>query len=785
MLAHDLLLIYRNFIRAKGYFVINLVGLVSGLTCTLLIYLWVTDELSVNQFHAADARLFQVMEHQQYAEEIMTTTSTPGILAETLKADFPEVEYAATLTWASPMTVSDRDHNVKAQGFSVGPDFFRIFSYPLVQGRAEQVLTDKLSIVISESLARKLFRDADQAVGKVVEVQHDKSFTVTGVFADLPAASSLQFEFVTSFELFQDENPWVKEWDNNGPSTVLTLHAGVDANAFAEKIKDFIKTKAPDTHISLFLQKYSDRYLYGRFENGQPAGGRIEYVQLFSIIAIFILLIACINFMNLATARASRKAKEVGIKKTVGAHRGALIRQFLTESLVLTTIAAVFSVALVLLLLPAFNFITEKRIVLSFAQQPIWLGLLAITAITGLLSGSYPAVYLSGFQPVAVLKGEARGSWGELWARKGLVVFQFFLSVILIVSVLVVYRQLAYVQAKNLGFNKEQLIRFPIEGELVRNRAAFLTEVRRLPGVAGATSMGHTMVGRNNNTSGLQWEGKNPDDLILFENISADHQLLETLGVELVEGRTFREDTPADTSKIILNEAAIRAMGLADPIGKTIRLWDQFDLEIIGIVKDFHFQSLHDAVSPLFFRLAPENSWNVLVRLHPGNTAETLEKIRAVYNKLNPGFSFEYVFLDAEYARQYAAEQRVASLSLYFASMAIVISCLGLFGLSAFTAERRRKEIGIRKALGSNVRNIVVLLSGDFMRVVGVAVLAGLPVSYWLLARWLERFEYRMELSWYYFVLAGVLALVIAGLTVASQAWKAARLNPVKSLRSE
>lgn len=785
MLAHNLLLIYRNFLRAKGYFFINLVGLVSGLTCTLLIYLWVTDELSVNQFHVADARLFQVMEHQQYADEIMTTTSTPGILAETLKADFPEVEHAATITWISPMTVSAGDHNVKADGFSVGADFFRLFSYPLLQGQPDQVLTDKLSIVISESLARRLFRDATQAVGKVVEVQHDKSFTVTGVFADVPGASSLRFEFVTSFELFKDENEWVKEWGNNGPSTIITLQAGADADAFSKKIKDFIKTKEPDTHITLFLQKYSDRYLYGRFENGIPAGGRIEYVRLFSIIAIFILLIACINFMNLATARASRKAKEVGIKKAVGAHRGSLVKQFLTESLVLSLVAALLSVALVWLLLPAFNTITDKKMVLSFTHQPIWLGLLAITLITGLLSGSYPALYLSGFQPAAVLKGEARGSWGELWARKGLVVFQFFLSVILIVSVLVVYRQLAYVQAKNLGFDKEQLIRFPIEGELRKNRAAFLTEVRRLPGVAGATAMGHSMVGRNNNTSGLQWEGKNPDDLILFENISADHQLLETLGVEMVAGRSFLENAPADTSKIIFNEAAIRAMALKDPIGKAIRLWDEYDLEIIGVVKDFHFQSLHDAVSPLFFRLAPDNSWNLLVRLQPGDTRATLEGIRQLYGRINPGFSFDYVFMDAEFARQYAAEQRVASLSLYFASMAIVISCLGLFGLSAFTAERRKKEIGIRKALGSDVQSIVVLLSSDFMRVVGVAVVAGLPVSYWLLAQWLQRFEYRMELSWYYFLLAGLLALVIAGLTVASQAWKAARINPVKSLRSE
>ncbi|MBY0434719.1 MAG: ABC transporter permease, partial [Cyclobacteriaceae bacterium] len=397
----------------------------------------------------------------------------------------------------------------------------------------------------------------------------------------------------------------------------------------------------------------------------------------------------------------------------------------------------------------------------------------------------YPALYLSGFRPAAVLKGEVRGSWGELWARKGLVVFQFFLCVILIVSVLVIYNQIDFVQMQNLGYKKEQLIQLPIEGKVISQRETFLQEIKRMPGVVSASSMGHSLLGQNNNTSGLEWEGKNPEDEILFENIGTNYGLIETLGIEMAEGRAFSEEFGADTTKIIFNEAGIRVMGLENPVGKTIKLWNEYTLEIVGVVKDFHFESLHDAVNPLFFRLSPRNTWNIVIRLEAGKEKETLASLEKFYKDFNPGFTFDYKFQDAEYALQYAAEQRVASLSFYFASMAIVISCLGLFGLATFTAERRLKEIGIRKALGSSSTNIVMLLSGDFTKMVLLSIALGLPVSYWLLSQWLERFAYHVPLGAGYFVAAGLLALLIAWLTVASQAIKAANVNPVKCLRDQ
>lgn len=615
MLKHNLLLLYRNFIRAKSYFLINLIGLSTGLVCTLLIYLWVRDEFQMNQFHEKDAQLFEVMEHQQYADEIMTTTSTPGILAESLKEEFPEVQYAVTTTWINKYTLSNKDHNVNAKGYHVGKDFFQVFSFPLLQGDPSQVLQDKLGMVISQDLAKKLFGTEKNAIGKMVEFQHEKTFQVTGVFEETPPNSSIQFDFVMSFEEFKDNNKWVLEWGNNGPSTYLILQEGTDAKAFEAKIKDYIKAKEKDSHVTLFLQPYSDRYLYGSFENGQQAGGRIEYVQLFSIIAAFILMIACINFMNLSTARASRKAKEVGIKKSIGAQRSSLIYQYISESMVTALVSFFVAWIVVWIFLPQFNLITGKKIVLTLTDPELLLWFSGITLFTGLIAGSYPALYLSGFKPAAVLKGEMKGSLGELWARKGLVVFQFFLSVILIVSVMVIYKQIQFVQTKNLGYKKDHLIGFPAEGKIKANQKTFLNEIRRIPGVSSASITSHGFLGRNNNTSGLEWEGKNPEDLILFENISVDYGMLETLGVELADGRFFSEEISTDTSKIIFNEAAIRVMQLENPIGQKIKLWGDHNLEIIGVIKDFHFQSLHDAVNPLFFRLDPENTWRVMVRL--------------------------------------------------------------------------------------------------------------------------------------------------------------------------
>lgn len=784
MFKHNLLLAFRNFKRYKSSFFINLTGLSTGMACAMLIYLWVNDELNMNKFHVKDSRLFQVMEHQQYADEIMTFSSTPGILSEALIEEYPEFKYTATTTWINTYTLTVEDRNVKADGFYVGKDYFNIFSYDLIQGDKDQVLVDKKSIVISEELAIKLYDTTDDIIGKPVEFQHEKTFLISGIFKGTPINSSFQFDYVLTFEEYKDDNSWVKSWGSNGPPTYVILEDGVDADQLSEKIADFVNSKGEQTNVTLFLKPYSERYLYGRYENGVQSGGRIEYVRLFSIIAVFILIIACINFMNLSTARASRRAREVGIKKAIGAPQSSLIFQFLGESIVITLLSLIIASLVVLLFLPQFNQITNKEITLQFDVTVILL-LIGFALFTGLLSGSYPALYLSGFKPAAVLKGEVRGSLGELWARRGLVIFQFTLSVILIVAVLVIFKQIEYVQTKNLGYNNENIIYFGSEGRVNDNRETFLSEIKNIPGVVNASSIGHNLVGRQNNTSGLNWEGKNQDEKILFENVRVNYGLLETLEIEMLSGRSFSREFSTDTTKIIFNETAIDILGFEDPIGKVVRLWDQHDLEIIGVAKDFHFQSLHESVKPLFFRINTDYNWNIMVRIEAGKEKETLEKLQAFYVDFNPGFTFEYNFLDVQFQKQYAAEQRVAILSKYFAGFAILISCLGLFGLAAFTAERRLKEIGIRKALGSSVTNIIILLTGDFTRLVFVSIVIALPVSYFLVSNWLNRFAYHIDLGAWFFVGAGLTALLIAWVTVTTQAVKAAKVNPSQCLRNE
>lgn len=784
MFRHNLLVIYRNFKRFKSTFFINLTGLSAGLACSLLIYLWVNDELSIDKFHEKDAQLFQVMENRVQAQGILTAQSTSGSLAETLKSDMPEVEYAIS-SKQFVATLSEGNNDFRSKGRYAGKDIFNMYSYGLQQGDANQVLSDKNSIVISERLAQNLFHTTENVIGKLVEFQHEKQFTVSGVFKGTPPNSSEQFDFVVSYELYKELYPNSVHWGNSGPDTFVLLKSGTDVNQFNKKIANLVKTKTNGevTHRTLFVRPFSSGYLYGKYENGLTAGGRIEYVRLFSIIAIFILMIACINFMNLSTAKASGRIKEVGIKKAIGAYRETLIYQYLGESMLMTFLSLFLSVLIVLLVLPQFNEITGKDLTLYYDPKMVFT-LLGVVVVTGLISGSYPALYLSGFNPISVLKGKLNVSVGEVWARKGLVVFQFTISVILIVSVIVVYKQVEFVQSENLGYDKDNIVYFTREGKMSDDAKmeTFLSELKNTPGIVNASSIGHDMTGHNSGTFGVWWEGKAEDNKTEFENVGVNYEMMQTLGIQLKEGRLFSKDFSADSSKIIFNEAAIKFMGLKDPVGKTVKLWGE-DMQIVGVAKDFHFESLHENVKPLFFRLSQGSTYIIMAKIAAGKEKPVLASMGELYKKYNPGFSLDYKFLDQEYQAQYAAEQRVAALSKYFAGLAILISCLGLFGLAAFTAERRLKEIGIRKVLGSSVFSIVYLLSSDFTKLVIAAIFIALPASYLITGYWLKSFALHIDLEIWYFLGAGIAALLIAWLTVGMQAVKAANVNPLECLK--
>lgn len=782
MLKHNLLIIYRNFLRSKSFFLINLFGFTAGLTCTLLIYLWVNDELNMDKFNSKDERLYQVLEHQRYSDNVFTVISTPGLLAETMKQELPEIEMATTVTWPDKYLLSLDDKVFTGSVLHVAPDFFNMFDFPFVEGSPQKALEKKTNLVISDKLAEQIFGKGQSALGKQIMVNRETLMEVTGVFQK-PKNSSFTIDLAISYEVYKEKNDWLKNWGSNSPPSYVLLKEGVDAEALSKKIEDFIKPRVEETHVKLFLKKFSDLYLYGRYTNGKPDGGRIEYVQLFSIVAVVILVIACVNFMNLSTAQATRKTKEVGVKKAVGASRKSLVIQYYTEAAVIALSSLVLAVMIVWSVLPAFNVLTGKEIVLDLFNPIVIFGMLGIVAVATLLAGSYPAIYLSGFHPATVLKGgRFSPGGGATLARKGLVVFQFFISIILISAVIVLFKQIQFTQNKPLGYNKENLVRMPMVKNIREKLETYLTELNKVPGVLGATSAGHNFTGRNNNTSGLEWDGKLPDEKILFEHMRANYDMMELLEFELAEGRFFSRKFAPDTASIIFNETGIRAMNLQNPIGKTVKLGDK-NLTIVGVVKDFNFQSLHNKVEPCFIVLREANTWNIMARLEPNSTNETLKRIEALYNQYNPGYPFEYTFQEDAYAKMYNAENRVATLANFFALLAILISGLGLYGLAAHTTERRFKEMGIRKALGSSEGNILWLLSIEFAQLVVAGIILGLPVSYWMLGSWLNSFAFHIELNTWFFVLATCIALGIAWLSVMSKAWTAARVNPVVCLR--
>ena len=786
MIKNSWKIIWRNFKKEKQFAVLNLIGLSTGLACVLMIYLWINDEWSIDGFHKHDKRLFQVLQVQMNgaaAHEI------PAVAAKSLMESMPEIEHAAVTTVApgpGGIIAADQKH-IKAKELFVTKDFFSVFSYTLIQGNKLNILADKKDVLLSDELALKLFNTTENIIGKTIEWKRydlNGSYRVTGIFRKPPINSSQQFDLLFAYDYFLSyPAPTTEDWMGSAASTYLVLRKGTDVGQFTNKINKFIQARQDEWPNLMFLQKYSDKYLYNRYENGTPIGGRIEYVQLFSIIAIIILIIACVNFMNLTTAKATRRLKEVGIKKVVGASRRSLIVQYLAEAIGMSFLALIIAILLVILFLPQFNSISGKHLTLEFDRN-IVLSVLTIVLFTGLVAGSYPAFYLSGFNPVAVLKGKIQTSLSEQWIRKGLVVLQFTLSATFIIAVLIIYKQMRFIQTKELGYEKNNIISFRKEGKLNENLPAFLSEIKKIPGVLNAASFENNMTGDHGGTSDVRWEGKKPGDQTGFGIMLVDYGLMEMLGLQMSEGRTFSRQFGDESGKIIFNEAAIKSMGIKDPIGKMISsdMWGE--RQIIGVVKDFHFESLYKKVKPCFIMYFPERQ-NILVKISAGKEQETIGRLEIFYRTFNLGLPFEYHFLDEDYQLLYASEKRIATLSRYFAGTAIIISCLGLFGLAAFTAQRRQKEIGIRKIVGASAGRIAVMLSKEFLLLVSIAVLIAFPLSWWLMHQWLQAFTYRADIGWQVFFIAGLAMLVIALLTICSQSIRAAIVNPVKSLRAE
>ncbi len=781
---------WRNLIKNKAQSFINTAGLSVGLACSLLIFLWVQNEVSIDGFHENGKRLYKVFEREYYKDHTDGNYDTPGPLAEELKRQIPEVEDAVMMQDENGQkTLQAGDKILKEEGTGASAGLFKVFSYPLLYGTPATALNSTASMAISEKTANAFFGSAQNAMDKTLRFDNRRDFKITAVYKDLPASVSRTFDYVISWEALQQDRPWLKEWGNSGPLTFVLLRPGSKPAAVEKKLASFrnlyIRDSSAAYHVELGLQKFDEVYLHNHFENGKVSGGRIEYVRLFSVIAIFILLMACVNFMNLTTARSVKRAKEVGVRKAIGAIRSILIKQFLSESLLLTAIAVVVALLLMIVLLPVFNEVTQRQMQLPFNLFSFWSNILIITLITGLISGSYPALYLSSFDPVKVLKGTVKLGTGAVLFRKGLVVFQFVLSLMLIIGTIIVSKQVSFIQNRNLGYDKENLVSVPIEGDLVNKYETFKDEALQIPGIKNISFISDNLVSLDQWTNNVDWEGRSPNTMISFEHPDVGYDFSNTMKLQVIDGRDFSKDFQADNDGYLLNETAAKDINYKNPVGRFITVNGRKG-KIIGVLKDFNFRSLHEQIKPVIMKFGENKDYgHILFRFEPGKTKETLTNLEKLYKQVNPKFPFTYSFTNEEYQKLYRNEQVIGKLSNVFAFLAIFISCLGLLGLVMFTAEQRTKEIGVRKVLGASVRSIVQLLSTDLLKLVLIAIVIASPIAWLAMHTWLNDYAYKIDISLWMFLFAGSLVIFITILTISFQSIKAAIANPVKSLRSE
>jgi putative ABC transport system permease protein len=787
MLKNYVKIALRGFAKHKLTFFINLFGLTLGLWAAILIGLWVDSELRTNREFADLDRIYRIMEHQTYGAEIFTTSSTPGVLAESMKETLADVEYASTYTWNQTQLFVQKDKRIRLEGIYAMPDMLKIFQYETLQGDPSRMLTENNHVLLTEKGAVALFGRTD-VVGEDVEIRQGtdtKNFIVQGVLKDLPQSASLKFDYILPYSLFFAENDWLKEWGNNGPSTVVKLRAGVDGEAFSKNIKNYIAERNEESNVELFAFPLENLYLYGQWKDGKQVEGRIKNVKLFAMIGVFVLLIACINFMNLSTAKSQKRAKEVGVRKVAGADKQSLVFQFLSESILISMFAAFLAVILVALTLPIFNNLTGKEMSVPFLSGMFWFQLLLILFITGMVAGSYPAFYLSATKVVSVFRSFTKAGKGVALARKTLVLFQFILATILIVSTLVVYQQINFAMNQDLGYSKDQLIKVTLEGELLDRFDIFKSELEKNEDIVAVSRSSFGFLGRNSNTGGVSWEGKAPENSALFEIIRVDYDFLEAAGLQLTKGRGFDRANGADSvSGAILNETALRLMEQDHEGTEFFRLWDE-ERAITGVVKDFHFESFRQNVAPAIFLLYPDNTWQGYVKVNTGKIRETVAFLESTAQRLNPEFPFDYSFMDEDYARLYQEDVRLRDLAQYFSILTVLISCMGLLGLSAHIAEQKTKEIGIRKVLGASTISILQVINREFILIVTMSITIGSAIAFWLMQDWLSGYQYKISFQWWFIPTAAALILGVALVTVCLQSLSAARSNPVQAIKSE
>ncbi len=785
MLKNYIKITFRNIRRNKGYTFINITGLAVGMACCIMMLLWVQDELSYDKFHEKADRIFRT---QVKIGDFALWASSPGLLAPALKRDFPEVEGATRMRPTRRILLRSEEQSFYENSFSFAdPDIFDIFSFPFISGDPKTALSDPGSVVLTESKARQFFGDEDP-IGKVIQYGDKLEFTVSGVIKDIPNNSSVRVGFIAPFKAYEKLDTRLHDWGRYDFQTYVLLRENTDPQQAGANVKDYLMQFKDGLNTELFLQPLTRIHLYD-----SEGMGDIIYVYMFSSLAVFILVIASINFINLTTARSGRKAKEVGMRKVVGARRKDLIKQLMGESIIMSFIAFIIAMLIVILFLPAFNSIAEKHLSLNIMGNfQAFTGLVSIVVFTGIFSGIYPSLVLSSFKPVNILgKAASAIKGGGVFLRKSLVILQYSISIILMIATIVVYNQIGYIRNSDLGFDREHLVYIRMNTDTFKQYFTIKDELQKYPGITGITATEALPTYMANWSYVNRWDGKTIDGSVRMNSCAIDRNFIEMFDMEIIEGSSFSEENSAESAVFIVNEEAVRQMQIDDPVGKRLNLWGRYNSRIIGVVKDFHFRPLTQKIEPIILRYHPgefrvPGSFSyICVRLRSENLIDTMDKIENTMKGFAPDYPFEYGFLDERIENLYRAEKRMGRIFGYFAVLAILISCLGLFGLVSFMAEQRRKEIGIRKVLGAAVSGIVMLISREFIILAVAANVIAWPVAYFVMNRWLQSYAYRVDIGWMVFIVSAFAAVIITLITIAFQSVKAAIANPVTSLRYE
>jgi putative ABC transport system permease protein len=777
----------RHIFRYKEYLLLNVVGLALGMASAILIMLWVEHEVKTDKFHANGENIYRIMTIFKFSDEdISIDESVTGPLAPAIEEEVPEVKYAVRVSWKEEVLFRLGDMMFYEEGHFADSSFFKVFSFPFLQGNSATALNNPNSVVISEKLAKKYFGN-ENAVGNTIRIRSDKEelYTITGVFKDIPSYSSLQFDYILPFAKYIEYNSAFIHWGNFNMMTFMLAEPKSPIAVLDKKITDTYLEHATWKIPTFCVQLFEEAYLHNEYGTSKfNPSGLIVYVRIFSLVALFIVFLACMNYTNLSTAIATRRGREVGVKKVFGSGRRFIFRQFTMEAVTLTVIGFLLAILIIIGVIPYFNRLINSNLTFDLHNYHVILIALGVPILTGILAGAFPAIYMSSFKPIAVLKTSSNSNKGIPLLRKSLVIFQFVITIVFIISSILIFKQIKYIQNKSLGLNEDNVVFFPQSLLIMKHRDAFRHELEQQPGVLSVTYTNMSPLEVNNNTTDPTWRGKPADLIIGIPNMSVDYSFCKTFDVDIIYGRDFNSANPSDTNALLINEKFADIIGLDDPVGEIINYWGR-RAPIIGVVKDFHIGSMHRPIEQLMIMNRPGETWLTMVRINGKMRKEALTNIENAFRSFDESVPFEYQFVDEEYAKNYDDEKYLSHLAFLFTILTIIISCLGLFGLALFTAEQRTKEIGIRKSIGAKTNQVMALLTEQFLSWVIISYILASCIAWYGMKIWLEDFAYHTEISWWVFIATGLLTFLIAIITVSWQAYRAANRNPVESLRYE